>query len=102
MFHLANRQDDVELIYPFWILRNDKATTLIDTGFSREMAEKKGVHDYASPTDVLPKLGIDAKDIRTIVISHLHYDHFSMPERYPNATFYVQGDDIDYFTGRGK
>ncbi|MGH7684651.1 MAG: MBL fold metallo-hydrolase, partial [Vulcanimicrobiaceae bacterium] len=102
MFNLAMRQDEVELIYPFWVLRNDKSTMLIDTGFSPQMAEKKGVQDYASPTDLLPKLGVDPKDIRTIIISHLHYDHFSMPERYPNAAFYVQSDDIDYFTGRGR
>ena len=102
MFNLADRKDEIELIYPFWILRNEKTTILIDTGFSPQMAEKKGVFDYASPTDLLPKLGVDPKDIRSIIISHLHYDHFSMPERYPNAAFYVQSDDIDYFTGRGR
>lgn len=101
MFNLANRQDEIELVYPFWILKDKSGTVMIDTGFSERMAGEKGVFDYRSPSDVLAEMGIDPKDVKTIVISHLHYDHFCVPERYPNATFYIQSDDIDYFTGRG-
>ena len=101
MFNLANRSDEIELVYPFWILKDKAQTVMIDTGFSEHMAGEKGVFDYRSPAEILAELGLDPKDIRTIVISHLHYDHFSVPERYPNAVFHVQSDDIDYFTGRG-
>ena len=102
MFNLANRQEEIELVYPFWVLRNERSITLIDTGFSRPMAQVKGVFDYRSPDELLRELQIDPKEIRAIVISHLHYDHFSEPERYPNAAFYVQSDDVDYFTGRAR
>jgi glyoxylase-like metal-dependent hydrolase (beta-lactamase superfamily II) len=102
MFNLASRQDELELVYPFWILRNGKTTTLIDTGFSSQMAQARGVFDFRSAGDVLAELGVDPSEIRSIVISHLHYDHFSVPQRYPNAVFYIQSDDIDYFTGRGR
>lgn len=102
MFNLAHRSDEIELVYPFWIIRDDASTIMIDTGFSAEMATERGVYDYVSPEDLLRELQLDAKDIRTIVISHLHYDHFCVPERFPNAAFYVQTDDIDYFTGRGR
>lgn len=102
MFNLAQRQDEIELVYPFWILRDERATVLIDTGFSSKMAGVKGVYDYQSPDELLAKVAVDPKEIRAIVISHLHYDHFSEPERYPNAVFHIQSDDLDYFTGRGQ
>lgn len=101
MFNLANRQDEIELVYPFWVLKDKTGTVMIDTGFSERMAGEKSVFDYRSPSELLAALGLDPKDIGTIVISHLHYDHFSVPERYPNAVFYVQSDDVEYFTGRG-
>jgi glyoxylase-like metal-dependent hydrolase (beta-lactamase superfamily II) len=101
MFNLANKIDEVELVYPFWILKDRNATVMIDTGFSENMAREKDVFDYISPSELLPRIGLEPKEITSIVISHLHYDHFCVPERYPNATFYVQSDDVEYFTGRG-
>ena len=101
MFNLAERHDQVDLVYPFWVLRDGHEIVMIDTGFSEKMADAKTVKEYRSPSELLSRLGIDPKDVRSIVISHLHYDHFCVPERYPNAIFYVQSDDIDYFTGRG-
>lgn len=101
MFNLAERHDEIELVYPFWVLRDGRDIVMIDTGFSEKMAAEKAVKDYHSPSELLPRIGVDPKDVRSIVISHLHYDHFCVPERYPNAVYHVQGDDIDYFTGRG-
>ncbi len=97
----ANSADEIELVYPFWVIKDKNTTVMIDTGFSERMAGEKGVFDYLSPSELLPRVGLDPKDLKSIVISHLHYDHFCVPERYPNATFYVQSDDIEYFTGRG-
>lgn len=102
MFNRASRHDDIELAYPFWVLRKADRTILVDTGFSAEIAGARAVFDYRSPTELLARLKIDPAELTTIVVSHLHYDHFSQPERYPNATFFIQGDDVDYFTGRGR
>ena len=102
MFNRASRHDEIELVYPFWVLRKGSTTILVDTGFSAEIAGARGVFDYTSPSVLLGRLKIDPSELRTIVVSHLHYDHFSQPERYPNATFFVQGDDLDYFIGRGR
>jgi glyoxylase-like metal-dependent hydrolase (beta-lactamase superfamily II) len=101
MFNLAERHDPIELVYPFWVVREGATTVMIDTGFSERMARERGVFDYRSPSELLPRLGIDPNEVASIVVSHLHYDHFSAPERYPNAVFHVQADDVDYFTGRG-
>ncbi|GAC1594906.1 MAG: N-acyl homoserine lactonase family protein [Candidatus Velthaea sp.] len=102
MFHLSPRHDDIELIYPFWILRAGPRITLIDTGFSRPVAQARGIFDYRDPTALLAELGIAPGDVQSVILSHLHYDHFESPERFPNARFVVQRDDVAYFSGPGK
>jgi glyoxylase-like metal-dependent hydrolase (beta-lactamase superfamily II) len=102
MFHLSPRHDDIELVYPFWVLRERSRVTLIDTGFSALVAERRGISEYRDPTALLAELGIVPGDVERIVLSHLHYDHFGAPERYPNARFIVQRDDVAFFSGAGR
>jgi glyoxylase-like metal-dependent hydrolase (beta-lactamase superfamily II) len=101
MFHLSPSHDAVELIYPFWVLRGPRHVTLIDTGFSSAAAEQRGIGEYRDPTALLAEIGIDPADVEQIVVSHLHFDHFCAPERFPNARFVVQHDDVAYFSGAG-
>lgn len=101
MFHLSPAHDSVGLIYPFWILRGPRRVTLIDTGFSGEAATQRAIDDYRDPTALLAEVGIVPAEIGRIVVSHLHWDHFGVPERFPNARFVVQHDDVAYFSGAG-
>jgi glyoxylase-like metal-dependent hydrolase (beta-lactamase superfamily II) len=102
MFHLSSRHDEVELVYPFWILRERSSVTLIDTGFPAPVAQARGISDHGDPTALLGELGIAPGDVSRVVLSHLHYDHFCAPERYPNARFVVQRDDVAFFCGPGR
>jgi len=101
MYHLSPSQEIVELVYPFWVLRNAQETIVIDTGFSPELARARELFDYHDPSAMLDAIGVDPAAVGTVILSHLHWDHFGVPERFPNATFLVQRDDVDYFTGRG-
>jgi glyoxylase-like metal-dependent hydrolase (beta-lactamase superfamily II) len=50
------------------------------------------------PQDVcesLRKGGLEPKDVETIVLSHLHFDHVGNPSRFPGATFVVGGASRD-------
>ena len=101
MFHLSPRHDDVELIYPLWVIRRGIRVTLVDTGFSAPVAAARGIVAYHDPDTLLAALGIAPKDVGTIVVSHLHYDHFGLPERFARARFVIQDADVAYFTGAG-
>ncbi len=102
MFHLAHGGDDVTLVYPFWVVTGaSKKPILVDTGFAPDVAEAHGVTSYADPSAMLERLGFTPHDVETVVVSHLHYDHFGVPERFPNAVFAVQHEDVDYYTSRG-
>lgn len=102
MLNLSPIGEELELTFSFWILRDAHSTILIETGFPEAVGAARGIYDYADPTDVLARIGVTPGEIKTIVVSHLHWDHFAGPERFPNATFIIQHDEIEYFTGPGR
>ena len=100
--HLSHDDERIEIVFPFWIFRDGSTVTLLDTGFSPDRAPSRSAHDARDPSELLAEIGIATSDVQRIVLSHLHWDHFCNPERYPNAEFFVQRAEIDYFTGYGK
>jgi len=101
MFHLSPRHDDVDLIYPLWVVRRGQHVALVDTGFAADVAAQRGIVAYRDPDALLAELGIDPRAVDTVVVSHLHYDHFGLPERFTRATFAIQRADVAYFTQTG-
>lgn len=88
------------LDYFVWVVRNDKRTILVDTGFTKAEAGPRGRKLDHEPRDVLAKIGIDAAKIETVVISHLHYDHAGTLDHFPAAKFHIQDAEVAYATGR--
>jgi glyoxylase-like metal-dependent hydrolase (beta-lactamase superfamily II) len=89
----------------FWCIKGKDSAILVDTGLTQEVAERLlrtkcyGGENYI--TDSLKKLDIEPNSIKTIIVTHLHSDHFSAYSLYPNATFYIQKREIEFFTGPG-
>ena len=52
------------------------------------------------PQRGLELLGVDAKNVKDVVITHLHYDHVGNFGLFPAATFHLQDDEMSYATGR--
>lgn len=88
------------LDYFVWLLRGEGRDLLVDTGFSRAMAAKRGRHHLRCPGAGLRLLGVDPTMLRDVVITHLHYDHVGNFELFPAATFHVQEREMQYATGR--
>lgn len=88
------------LDYFVWLLRSDKRTILIDTGFSRAAAEKRGRFYLRSPVEGLKLLGVAAEDLHDVVITHLHWDHAGTLAQFPNARFHLQDREMGFATGR--
>ena len=49
---------------------------------------------------MLARLGVDAADVRDVVLTHLHYDHSGHLAAFPRARFWVQDDELAFWTGR--
>ncbi len=47
-----------------------------------------------------PRFGVDADDIKDVIVTHLHYDHAGNLDRFPKARFHLQDREMSYATGR--
>ncbi|WP_104134372.1 MBL fold metallo-hydrolase [Cryobacterium sp. Y62] len=101
VIHLTEGSGTKPLIYPMWILESSDRITLVDTGFSKAVAAARHIVEHRETETLLQQAGIEGHDVSDVIISHLHYDHFGRTELFPNATFWIQRKDIDYFTGYG-
>lgn len=86
--------------YYVWVVRNAHRTFVVDTGFSAEMAVKRGRTLLRTPAEGLKLLDIDAATVADVIITHLHYDHVGTFESFPKAQFHLQDDEMSYATGR--
>src|SRR5205085_9291737 len=88
------------LDYFVWLVRGEGREIVVDTGFSAAMAAKRGREHLRCPAQSLELLGVDARQVRDVVITHLHYDHVGNFELFPAATLHLQELEMRYATGR--
>lgn len=86
--------------YFVWLIRNGKRSILVDTGFTRETAVRRGRRFLQCPADTLRALGTAPEQITDVIITHLHYDHAGNFSLFPRATFHVQDLEMQFATGR--
>ncbi len=86
--------------YFVWLARSADRTVVIDTGFSPAGANRRKRQLLRSPAEALGLLGVDAAQVRDVVITHLHYDHIGNFDLFPAATFHLQDREMHYATGR--
>lgn len=83
----------------FWVAISDDDVIVIDTGMAPEKAERQGHSLLIEPIEALRKLGIDPATVKTVVMTHLHYDHAGNSDAFANATFHLQAEEMAYTTG---
>ncbi len=85
--------------YFVWVATNSTATVVLDTGFSAEVAAKRGREYERSPAEGLRALGIDPAKVDRVILSHMHYDHVGNIASFPNARYWVQEAEMAFYTG---
>jgi glyoxylase-like metal-dependent hydrolase (beta-lactamase superfamily II) len=83
-----------------WLLKSVHGAILVDTGFNEATARVRDRKLECCPIDALRTLGVEAAQIRDVVLTHLHYDHAGNIDKLPNATFHLQDAEMEYATGR--
>ena len=86
--------------YFVWAIVGDGPPVVVDAGFRPETARRRGRQVVADPIDVLAALGVDAAEVRDVVLTHLHYDHSGYLAAFPRARFWVQDEELAFWTGR--
>lgn len=77
-----------------------KRTWVVDTGFDKPMAEKRGRTFLECPGDLLKRLGIAHDRVEDVILTHLHYDHCGNHPLFPKARFHLQDKEMEFATGR--
>lgn len=85
--------------YFVWVAVGRERTFIIDTGFTAEVAGKRGRTFLRCPVDALALLGLDAKAVSDVILTHMHYDHVGNFHKFPAATFHLQAAELAYATG---
>ena len=88
------------LDYFVWLAKSPSRTFVIDTGFDAQVGARRGREMTLSPDLGLKRLGVDAGEVRDVIITHLHYDHVGNFAMFPKATFHLQDREMQYATGR--
>ena len=88
------------LDYFVWFARSASRCFVIDTGFDARVAERRGRKMLLSPELGLQRLGVEAAEVREVIITHLHYDHVGNFAMFPKAMFHLQDKEMQYATGR--
>jgi N-acyl homoserine lactone hydrolase len=100
MLYGPMHQGEKKLPYGFVVLKGRGETILIDTGydhvaFGKALADSYGVSNFRHPVQVLEEVGVRAKDVTTIFITHAHFDHMGALDYFPNAKFYIQQRELE-------
>jgi hypothetical protein len=84
--------------YFVWVIKNDKRTIMVDTGFEEKEAALRGRKINAQPREILKHLGLAAEQVDHVIVSHLHYDHAGTLEHFPKARYHLQETEMAYDT----
>jgi len=79
-----------EINYYIFAIRGGDETIIVDCGCAPKLASERNLNGYVNPAEVLRRINIDAKKVRHVVATHIHFDHISGVELFPRATIYVQ------------
>ena len=86
--------------YFVWVIRNDEAVYLVDTGFNQNAADARGRQLLRCPIAALGTLGLSPSDINEVIITHMHYDHAGNVDLLPHARFHLQESEMRFATGK--
>ncbi|RPH77935.1 MAG: N-acyl homoserine lactonase family protein [Candidatus Rokuibacteriota bacterium] len=98
-FYREGSHDKLTLHYFVWLILGGPYPVLVDTGFLEDDAHARHIRDYVSPATVVERIGVKPTDIPVSLISHLHYDHWAGHSLFPKAEFWIQKDEVAFWTG---
>jgi len=82
----------------FWCLLHEKGPILVDQGFSAQTLEDLNIafHLEAEPPELLGRIGIDPREVQAVILTHLHWDHYSGEDFFPQASYFVQKREMEF------
>lgn len=98
-FHKEHAAPDGGMDYFVWAITDGTRTVVVDTGYGEAEGVRRGRQFLRSPAVGLAEIGIDATHVDNVVLTHFHYDHIGGQSLFPRAQFWVQEDEMRFYTG---
>jgi glyoxylase-like metal-dependent hydrolase (beta-lactamase superfamily II) len=98
-FHRPHAAPPGGMDYFIWLVTDGERHVVVDTGYAEAEGTRRGRQFLRSPDRGLAELGVDTSRIERVVLTHFHYDHIGGQALFPNATFYVQEEEMRFYTG---
>lgn len=86
----------------FWCIMDEKeGPILVDQSFTQRCLDDMKIPYQVKegPLELLDRIGVRPEDVRHVILSHLHWDHYAGDEFYPNARYHVHQKELEYVTG---
>lgn len=93
---------EIEIAYRLWILRSADGLIVVDTGPPLEEAHRRGITKVRDVDAALGEAGVKGSDVKTIVLTHLHWDHAANAAKFPNAVYLAQRREIEFFGSQAR
>lgn len=85
--------------YFFWVVRNERRTVVVDTGFSRSGGERRGRTMLVDPCHAFSAFGVLPADGPTVVVTHAHYDHIGNLSSFDQSPVVVAAAELAFWYG---
>ena len=86
--------------YYVWAIVNNERSIVVDIGFDAVEAQARGRQHLRCPAEALVQIGVPPKDVKDVILTHLHYDHCGNLDLFPQARFFLQDREMTFATGR--
>lgn len=86
--------------YFVWCIIGKAGAIVLDLGFNEAMAKERKREFLRCPIESLKLIGVDARDVNDVIVSHMHYDHVGNFDKFPKARFHLQAREMAYATGK--
>jgi len=98
-FYREGSHDKLTLHYFVWLILGGPYPILVDTGFLEDEARARQIRNYVTPAAMVERAGFKADQIPVALITHLHYDHWAGHSLFPKAEYWIQHDEVAFWTG---
>lgn len=98
--HLYHEPDGpMAMDYFFWVVRNNKRTVVVDTGFSPAGGASRQRTQLAGVPELLAAVGVEPDASPTVILTHAHYDHAGNLGLFPQSRIMMSARELDFWQG---
>jgi glyoxylase-like metal-dependent hydrolase (beta-lactamase superfamily II) len=95
----AHNEGYRKLPYGYVLIKGKDKVAMVDVGFNNKelgavFASTYGVENWHPAREILAQCDVTPEQVTDIFITHAHFDHIGGTDEFPNATFYIQEQEL--------